>query len=372
MVQTRSQKRKLSTKDSTAINNTKTKSDTENSSSIRMGTAGAFYKDINEFWGDVTNFVTLGPMFVALGPLDVNKFDFNGFNCQDMITDMMANAVAAKKSKSDFFRDIIDMIVIGLSRGNVRKDQVDRTVAEGGPRINELATVYKIPMRDNAKQSLSAAMIGNSLTFGRSIAAFPHLASLILHKSPRMVRDVFRSTLDVQSLPNCMKHSGFSALIPSTVNVTIQSMFLYASTAYMIDFSRMLNNNLRTTPTADLYHIQSKFTKIAQDKSMYSETARMNYLIGFNLHSADNFNRILDVASKLYTEVTKQVLDVTGIRNAFVKENAILMLDSAASQTNALTSANTMMNSLTITERAPAVATLQGVTGTSGPVINFL
>lgn len=49
------------------------------------------------------------------------------------------------RTKDEVTRDTFDMVEIGIRRGNVRSDQVERTVCDGGERIKELAFLYKIP-----------------------------------------------------------------------------------------------------------------------------------------------------------------------------------------------------------------------------------
>ncbi|CAH9090560.1 unnamed protein product [Cuscuta epithymum] len=283
------------------------------------------FESFDSFWNAFMSIDSITTLNETLGPLSVTKFDSNGFDAKALIDGIIRNAAAAKRSKAQFCEDLVYMIVIGLTNGNIR-------ATEG--RIKELSARYKIRIRAaNAYSRID----GRGLTFARTISLFPNLASMLLHKSPGITRKVNQSSLNVQELPSAMQHFAFASLIPKCVHKTISTVFMFATIAYMIDFSKTITPSLVTKTAKELYQVQDKYFNIAYAKSRYAETAKIGYLMSYGLHLPENFTKVINVASRLQFEVFGSVMDAEGIKKEVMKNNVLHLADEAAQNATAAT-----------------------------------
>ncbi|KAI3726929.1 hypothetical protein L1987_66736 [Smallanthus sonchifolius] len=170
-------------------------------------------------------------LLANLAPIENDKCAFDVINF-DAIMEHIANCSNHhKRTKSDMFKDILEMVNVGLTLGDIRKDQLGKTVPGGAERIVELAYWYKIPLR--SAQGERIRLQSNTLTFVRAITCFPNIASLLLYKAFGLAKNGAESSLASEQLPDAMKHSGFCGLIPKCCDPYLMKAYSFAHTAYM-------------------------------------------------------------------------------------------------------------------------------------------
>ncbi|XP_026410188.1 uncharacterized protein LOC113305348 [Papaver somniferum] len=223
----------------------------------------------------------------------------DGYDANALLEQIFKIANDNSMEKQTVFSEIMEIVSIGLLRGNIREDQIEKTVPEGKTRIKELIKKWGFYTRKNAKEkSILAPM---TLTFSRMILLFPHFASLILFRNPvkfgnRFPDNSTRYPAQTFKLPIAMKHLGFGGLIPTGVGNLLHNEILeVASLAFMVEFSIMVNPSFNKTFLV-AYEGQKPYMHAAKNCAMPGSD-RIAFLISLGLDTVESITRIVEVAN---------------------------------------------------------------------------
>ncbi|KAG7549631.1 hypothetical protein ISN45_Aa06g004910 [Arabidopsis thaliana x Arabidopsis arenosa] len=117
--------------------------------------------------------------------LTLTQHQSSGFSPHDLLAELFERIKTLPKA--EVINTFIRAIAIALLRGNIRKDQLERTSDTGKATIKRVAATLGIEIRDKGQKTL--VLTNKTLTFSRMIAPFPHLASqLIVSKESLFVK----------------------------------------------------------------------------------------------------------------------------------------------------------------------------------------
>ncbi|KAI7754102.1 hypothetical protein M8C21_009617, partial [Ambrosia artemisiifolia] len=127
-------------------------------------------------------------------------------------------------------------------------------------------------------------------------------------------------------LPDAMKHSGFPGLIPKGCDPYLKKAYLFAHTAYMVDFGNLINpddwKSLKSMASSQL-----DFSKVAFEKSPYPDEFRVGVLKAVGLTDPGAFKKIVDVCNNLCKEVGKPELSFETAEKDHIKNNMICFFE---------------------------------------------
>ncbi|KAI3726928.1 hypothetical protein L1987_66735 [Smallanthus sonchifolius] len=264
-----------------------------------------------------------------LAPSDVVNFD-------DIMQHILNCAIHHKRTQVGISMDLIKMVNIGLSRGDIRKDQLRKTVPGGAERIVELAYLYKIPLRSAQGERLR--LQSNTLTFVRAISCFPHMASSLLYDTVGFAKGCPNSSLASEQLPDAMKHSGFCGLIPKCSDPYLMKAYSYAHTAFMVDFGKMINPS-DTRSLKEMALTQLDYSKAGVKNLRYSDEFKVGILRSVGLTDPGAFKKLVDVCNNLCKVVGEPELTFATAVKYHIKKNKICFFEdeskdvAAAAQT---------------------------------------
>jgi len=168
------------------------------------------------------------------------------------------------KTLNEFIADMATLVVIGLKRGNLRAKAFERTGDSGKKRYKELESTYQI-------KSESVGTAGfDKVTLPRVINANPLLTSKI-NKRYHLAR-VFDKGLGSKTLPACMQHTAFGALIPDG---PVGDFIADAYILHGIELSMTVNPALVLEKAMT---DQFNYLTIARNSSLYPKEDRVKYL----------------------------------------------------------------------------------------------
>nr|AWC67518.1 capsid protein [Apple rubbery wood virus 1] len=173
--------------------------------------------------------------FKAAAKQNAKYFAYDGFNAIEILTAFLV-IFKSNTDDADALQDLCDIVNIGLTRGNIREDQLLKTSKKGKERIEELAKKYNIKMKKTKKDKI--ALTNSTMTFTRSISVFPYVASQLLSQSSCILEPT-GCKFGSDDLPAAFKHSGFASLIP--IGNDYCSVLFQCYLAYMISFGRKIN-----------------------------------------------------------------------------------------------------------------------------------
>ncbi|XP_076908315.1 uncharacterized protein LOC143565129 [Bidens hawaiensis] len=150
-------------------------------------------------------------------------------------------------------------------------------------------------------------LLSDTLTFTRAITCFPNLASLLLYKKVGFATNGAQTVLASEQLPDAMKHSGFGGLIPKGCDPYLKKAYVFAHTAYMVDFSMLINPGYGRSLKA-IASSQIEYSKIGVEKSPHSDEFRAGFLKKLGLTDPVVFKKIVDVCNNLCKAVGKPEL----------------------------------------------------------------
>ncbi|MFS7971914.1 hypothetical protein Hanom_Chr09g00838401 [Helianthus anomalus] len=136
--------------------------------------------EFNELDLGINNEDEFESLLAFLAPIKNDKCSYVDLNFDGILKHIFNCSILHNRIGADTVRDINEMVMFGLCRGDIRKDQLRKTVG-GDERIVELAYMYKIPLRSAAGERIR--LQSDTLTFVRAVTCFPHVASLFLFKA---------------------------------------------------------------------------------------------------------------------------------------------------------------------------------------------
>ncbi|EOA21245.1 hypothetical protein CARUB_v10001595mg, partial [Capsella rubella] len=243
----------------------------------------------------------------------------SGFSSYDLMAELFERTKTL--SKAQVTNTVFRAISIALLRGNIRKDQLERTSESGKATIKAVAATLGIQIRDKGQRKL--ALTSKTLTFSRMIALFPHMASqLIVSKESLFVNkyasfsDANRFPAQTHKLPIAMLHSGFAGLIPkeSEEDMGFIDLLCMCHMDFMVEFSLLITPQEHRSFHA-LYENQKTYNEAARGSGLIPDEDRIVYLLAFGLLSSDSLDKMLTVAARVSTLNGRQEASVT--RNSF-------------------------------------------------------
>jgi hypothetical protein len=242
-------------------------------------------------------------------------FAYDGFNAEEIIKSFMAKA--ATSSGEDALNDLIDIVNVGLTRGNIRKDQLERTHKDGKTRIEALATKYSIVLKENKNSSIKLGR--DTLTFTRAVSVFPFMASKLL-ECGAATSDQLGCPFGSDKLPIVMRHPGFCSLIPTSG--TCGKLLFDCHCAFMISFGKKINPNSKKSLKEQYAH-QSSFSQSAwTNKRVYNNELRLKAMVALNLHQSEKLEIYEEVANALRKAMDKTLYKSDSLKSC-IKEKII-------------------------------------------------
>ncbi|KAJ0755055.1 hypothetical protein HanPI659440_Chr09g0353661 [Helianthus annuus] len=189
------------------------------------------------------------------------------------------------------------MVMFGLCRGDIRKDQLRKTVG-GDERIVELAYMYKIPLRSAAGERIR--LQSDTLTFVRAVTCFPHVATTWCNEAFWIL------WFDSQ--------------------VYLMKAYSFAHTAYMVDFGKMINpGDKRSLKSIALRQLD--YSKSGIEKLPYSDEFKVGTLRAVGLTDPGVFKKIVDVCNNLCKVVGEPELTFATAEKNHIKNGMICFFE---------------------------------------------
>ncbi|KAK1433779.1 hypothetical protein QVD17_10696 [Tagetes erecta] len=268
-----------------------------------------------------------------LAPIQDDKRGSDAFNFDAIIEHVIKCSKHQSRTKVDMFKDIFTMVLNGLNRGNIRKDQFEKRAGGGDEKIKELAFRYKIPIRSAPGEML--ALQSDTLTFVRAVTCFPHFASMFLYKGLGLAKDGAKSVLASSKLPRAMKHAGFPGLIPKGCDPYLMKAYLYAHAAYMVDFGMLINPG-DTRSLKKMALSQLNFSKVGVDQVPYTDEFRADILSGVGLTHSAVFKKIVDVCNNLCKVVGEPKLKWAKVVKYHIKNDMVCFFKDESKDVGAI------------------------------------
>jgi hypothetical protein len=269
--------------------------------------------------------------------------------------------------KAEVSRTFFRAVSIGLLRGNIRKDQLERTCDAGKAIIKRVAAILGIEIRDKGQRKL--VLTNKTVTFSRMIAIFPHWASqLMVSKESLFVNrfasfnDANRFPAQTHKLPIAMLHSGFAGLIPrESDDMEFIDLICMCHSAFMAEFSLLITPQEQRSFHA-LYENQKRYTEAARGSGFNSDENRIVYLLRFGLLSSDSLDKMLKVAARVSTLSARQE-EASVTRDSFtIVEDRVKIVNDDAKWDELLKKAKRIVDaSSSMRSQVAAVDSLDGV-----------
>uniref|UniRef100_A0AAU8JQ65 Nucleoprotein n=1 Tax=Raspberry rubodvirus 1 TaxID=3231632 RepID=A0AAU8JQ65_9VIRU len=244
-------------------------------------------------------------------------FAYDGFNAEEIIKAFIIRAKAKSRSSDDVFNDLVDIVNIGLTRGNIRQDQLGRTHRDGASRIKVLAEIYGIELR--ADKKAKTKLSSETLTFTRSVSVFPFIASRLL-QGGNAKSEALGCQFNSDELPKAMRHPGFSSLIPT--KGTAGRVLFYAHCAFMVSFGHKINPNDQQTLKERFARQVSFSTAAWGNRSIYTDEVRITAINTLGLADSNLLSLYTSVANKLRVAVGKEAYNLETL-NTCIKDKVI-------------------------------------------------
>ncbi|XP_076924359.1 uncharacterized protein LOC143586767 [Bidens hawaiensis] len=224
------------------------------------------------------------------------------------------------------------MVAVGLKRGDIRRDQLEKTASSGAEKIVKLAYFYKIPLRSSIAEKVR--LQSDKLTFVRAIICFPHVASLLLFKQHAFVKNGAKSVLASEQLPEAMKHVGFCGLIPTSCDPDLRKAYVYAHAAYMVDLGKLVNPDDKRS-LREMVLSQVECSKAGVHKVPYDDESRVGFLRAVGLTDAGVFKKIVDVCNNACKDVGEPELDLATAEMNHIKNGMVCFFEDESKDVSA-------------------------------------
>ncbi|KAK1433776.1 hypothetical protein QVD17_10693 [Tagetes erecta] len=189
-----------------------------------------------------------------------------------------------KRTEDDMISDIVLMVHVGLSFGNIRQAHIE------------------VQFLTDLKESRRLLLV------------------------VRLAKNGAESVLASEQLPDAMKHAGFPGLIPKRCDPYLMKAYLYAHAAYMVDYGMLINSDDKRS-MKELALSQMNFSKVGVEQVPYSDEFRVNYLRKVGLTEADVFKKIVDVCNNLCKEVGEPELSWETAEKYHIKNNTVCFFE---------------------------------------------
>lgn len=263
----------------------------------------ASFEDLNKVFIDpekLQEFFELSPI------IKFDDLDYHGFDAQKLITQILTIKENEKMDEATFSKWIQVCVAVGLKRGNIRQDQIDKTADGGKLLINQAIDLFKIKIKKTKSAVLNLSP--TDLTFVRFISIFPTVASTLIYKFPdQYLNRQLGKKFGAGNLPEVLRHTGAAAMIPEG---TIGKAFASLYTGYMMELSLLINKNSAKMTTDELYQNQKRFTDAAQFSGTISQESRIKWFKTFGLDNLSVFEKIVSGLNDLQKERGKSSVNI--------------------------------------------------------------
>ncbi|QDZ17044.1 nucleocapsid protein [Grapevine Muscat rose virus] len=217
---------------------------------------------------------------------NAKEFAYDGFNANEILNSFL-KSFKANEDDEEALQDLCDIVNIGLTRGNIRADQLSKTSKKGRERIEELSKKYNIKIKKSKSEKM--VLSNSTLTFTRSISVFPYVASQLLATRSCEV-EPNNCPFGTDDLPVAFKHSGFSSLIPTGNNYCL--VLFQCHIAYMISFGKKINPENKDDITV-WYNKQKQFSFAAWNNvTLYNNEYRKKAFKNLGLDSHEKYGAL--------------------------------------------------------------------------------
>nr|AWC67532.1 capsid protein [Apple rubbery wood virus 2] len=255
--------------------------------------------------------------FKAAAKANARYFAYDGFNANEILNAFITIFLTNTNS-DDALQDLCDIVNVGLTRGNIREDQLKKTSKRGKERIEELSKKYNIKIKKTKNESFTLS--NSTLTFTRSISVFPYVASQLLATSS-CILEQNNCKFGTDSLPAAFKHSGFASLIPNIANNNYCLVLFQCHVAYMISFGKKINPGNKDDDST-WYKKQSQYSVAAWNNlSLYNNDYRKTAFKNLGLDSHGKYGELyLKIVNNLRKSIKGEEVKPADLE-PFIKED---------------------------------------------------
>ncbi|AEB70980.1 nucleocapsid [Ixcanal virus] len=168
----------------------------------------------------------------------VNEFAYQGFDAKRVLE------LLQQRGGSSWQEDARKMIVLALTRGNKIEKMVLKMSEEGKKTVLALKKKYQLKSGNPGRDDLTLSRVAAALA-GWTCQALPHVENFL---------PVTGEAMDALSpgFPRCLMHPSFAGLVDTTLPPDTQDAILAAHSLFLVQFSKVINPNLRGKPKGEV------------------------------------------------------------------------------------------------------------------------
>jgi hypothetical protein len=245
-----------------------------------------------------------------------NIFAFEGFNAESVVKAIEKRMLAVGiKTAEAVEQELLDMIYIGLSRGNIRDPSVKRTGTAGATRILELAKRYKILLRKKKGETMPRG--NNDISFVRVVQCYPTFVAKYLGMSILPPPTLNYHKWNVNGLPLAMKSTSFASLLAafkSKPDDEVYRAVRLAGIAWSMCFDVTINDAVKVPRPDNVSH----FFDMGLNYDLQTGAMLQQVLLTFGVCSTKAIHpRVKEVAGAVLAEFPSldATLDLSGVED---------------------------------------------------------
>lgn len=195
-----------------------------------------------------------------------SAFDYQGFNADVVLGEIMKRGRAAGKAKQDILKDITSMCVAAHKKGSVTDRNYAKMKKSGQVEYDRLANIYKLVKggtKGQPPETLSISRIGPTFP-GRTVR-------LIL--AQKLGPKTFIGPMKSSTLASVMQTQFFPALLSSEIPERSKDYLIALCRAYTVDQSLALAGK-RKQSLDEVWDTQINFVELTMNNKHPSEDAR--------------------------------------------------------------------------------------------------
>jgi hypothetical protein len=224
-----------------------------------------------------------------------DAFQYQGFDPLRIVKTLFECKTAGSVDDKTFSEDVFKMVAIGMIKGSVNTNNIDKMSDEGKKGVLELNEKYKIKMGGGKGQP------SNVVTYPRVMATFPDIAvrmTAVIGGKPFNGGPMLSTRL-----PQFMQVQVFPAVLPRNLNDDVKRMLLTASLCYSIDQSIQISQ-IKEPDLKQLASTQGNFVMVGHQSPVPGSDVRKSVYNGLNIadHWADIRAVLQDYRAKVDSE----------------------------------------------------------------------
>lgn len=222
---------------------------------------------------------------------DFDQFQYQGFDPKKIAESLLKVKKEKSVADSDFKKDVVSMVAIGMIKGSVNPRNKAKMSPEGQTDLDRLGSTYGI------KEGGGRGQASGIVTYPRVMATFPDIA---IRLTKIIGGKEFRGgPLLSTRLPSYMQVQVFPSILPRDLDAVVRKMLLTASLCYSIDqtiqISEMKDPDLKVVAST-----QSNFVQVGHTSPVPSDKVRKDIFKSLSIHeSYDSIRSVLETYKNL-------------------------------------------------------------------------